>query len=210
AVDQYLEMHVRTRREAGRADVPDDLALADFDALAHARCKARHVAVGGLVAVGMANADIVAVFALASGLLDDATACRHDGRAGCTCPVDACVHLRDLQDRVAPYAEAGRDAHVLAAHRPAHQELARGVAVLVIVVDEAIRGAEAIVPVGLPRRGHRRGEQLAQTALDALVLVFDFEEELEAISGADALAEVGLVGMDFEDLQDQVVGYALP
>ena len=32
AVDQHLEVHVRARRQAGRADVADDLALPHLDA----------------------------------------------------------------------------------------------------------------------------------------------------------------------------------
>src|SRR5581483_7886838 len=74
AVDQHLEVDVRARGQARRADIADDLALAHLDALADARGEARHVAIGGLVAVGVPDADIVAVLALASGLLDDAVA----------------------------------------------------------------------------------------------------------------------------------------
>src|SRR5262249_28095197 len=149
------------------------LALTHFDTLAHARGEAGHVAVGGLVAIGVANAHIIAVLPLASSLLDDTAARRHDGRAARARPVDARVHLLQLQDGVTPHAEAGRDPHVLPAYRPAHQELARRVALLVVVVDDAVGGAEAIEPVGLSGRGHGRGQQLAQTALHALVLVLD-------------------------------------
>src|SRR5262249_60524781 len=100
--------------------------------------------------------------------------------------------------------------HVLPAIRPTHEEFARGVALLVIVVAAAVGSAEAIEPVSFPGRGHGRREQLAQTALDALVLVLDVEEELEAVAGAYVLAKVGLVGVDLEDLQDDVMGHTLP
>ena len=168
------------------------------------------MAVGGLVAVGVADADVVAVFALAARLLDDAGAAGHDRRALGARPVDAGVHSRNLQDRMAAHAEARGDAHVLAAHRAPHQELARRVALLVVVVDRPVGRAEAIELAGFAARGDGGGEQLAEAALGALLLFLQVEEELERVAGAHALAEVRLVGMDLEDLQDDVGRDALP
>src|SRR5439155_11816041 len=113
----------------------------------------------------MAGADGVAVLALAARLLDDAAARRHDGRARRAGPVDARVHLRHLQDWMPAHAEARGDAHVLAAHRAPHQELARGIALLVVVVDDAIRGAEAVELVALAGRGDGGGQQLTKAAV---------------------------------------------
>src|SRR6516165_9254933 len=113
---------MRARGDAGAAHVADNLPLAHLYALADPGAEARHVAVGGLVAVGMANADVVAVFALAPSLLDDAAAGGHDRRTESARPVDAGVHLGYLQDRVASHPETRCQPNVLAAHRAAHQE----------------------------------------------------------------------------------------
>ena len=168
------------------------------------------MAVSGLVAVGVTDADVVAVLALAPDLLDDAAAGRHDGRAYRAGPIDARVHLGHLQDGMAPHTEAGGNAHVFSAHGAAHQELARGIALLVEVVDDAVGGAETVEPVRLAGRRDGGGEQLAQAAVDAPVVVLDVEEEFEAVAGAHPLAEIRLVRVDLEDLHDDVGGYALP
>ena len=136
AVDQHLVVQVRARGEAGGSDVADDLALAHLDAGRDALREAQHVSVGGVIAVGVADADVVAVLALAARLLDDAGARREHGRAGRGRPVDAGVHALLVQQRMEAHAEAGGEPHVLAAHRPAHQELLRVVAILVVVVDD--------------------------------------------------------------------------
>ena len=56
AVDQDLVVHVRAGREAGRADIADHLALAHARAGLRRARERRHVAVGGLVAVGVLDA----------------------------------------------------------------------------------------------------------------------------------------------------------
>src|SRR5262249_17166632 len=103
--------------------------------------------IGGLIAVGVADAGIVAVFPLAPRLLDYAGAGSHNGSAVCAGPVDSGVHFGDLQDGVAANPETRGQAHILPAHRPAHQELARGVALIVVIVNGAIGRAEAIESV---------------------------------------------------------------
>ena len=69
---------MRPRGDAGRAQVADHLALSDLDARLHARCQAAHMAVGGLVAVGMTDPHVVAVVPFVAGLLDAAVASRDD------------------------------------------------------------------------------------------------------------------------------------
>ena len=56
AVDADLVMHVRAGRQAGRADEADHLALAHVLAFVDAAREGAHVAIGGLVAVGVADA----------------------------------------------------------------------------------------------------------------------------------------------------------
>ena len=63
-------MHMRAGRKAGRADKADDLALAHLAADIEAARESGHVAVGGLIAVGMAQAHIFAVAALEPDLVD--------------------------------------------------------------------------------------------------------------------------------------------
>src|SRR5262249_11832738 len=191
-VDEHLEVHVRSRGQTRGADIADDLPLPHLHALADARRQARHMPIGRLVAVGMTNADVVAVLALAPGFFDDAAAGRHDRRAGGAGPVDAGVHLGNLQDRVPADAEARGDPHVLAAHGAAHQELARGVALLIVVVDQPLRAPKAIEPVRFSAGGHRGGKQIAEAAVHGLVFVFHIKEELETVTGAHPLAKIGL------------------
>ena len=66
AVDQDLVVHVRAGREPGRADIADHLALAHAGAGLRRAGERGHVAVGGLVAVGVADADVLAVAATPS------------------------------------------------------------------------------------------------------------------------------------------------
>ena len=107
AVHQDLVVHVRAGREAGRADIADHLALADARAgLGRARERG-HVAVGGLVAVGVVDADVFAVAALPADLLDRAVAGGVDRGAERGGPVDAGVHLVIAEQRMIAGAEAG-------------------------------------------------------------------------------------------------------
>src|SRR4029450_6906492 len=73
-VDQDLEVTVRAGRPAGRADIADDLALFHGDAGRDAFGVTRHVAVSRRVAVGVADADVIAVAAFAAHELDGAVA----------------------------------------------------------------------------------------------------------------------------------------
>ena len=55
AVDQDLVVHMRAGRKAGRADEADHLALPHARAFVDAARKGAHVAVGGFIAVGVAD-----------------------------------------------------------------------------------------------------------------------------------------------------------
>src|SRR6202049_783497 len=71
AVDQDLVVNVGAGRHAGRSDEADHLALPHLLAGLHALGEGRHVAVSGLIAVGVLQADVIAVAAFALGLLAD-------------------------------------------------------------------------------------------------------------------------------------------
>ncbi len=150
----------------------------------------------------MADADVVAVLALAAGFLDDAGAGGEDGCTGRCRPVDAGMHAPLVQQRVEAHAETRGEADV-AAHRPAHQELFRIVAPLVVVVDEAVGRPEAIEPVRLAAGGDRREQELARRAV-RLRVVLHVEEELDVVAGADAAAKIRLRRMDLHHLVDRV------
>src|SRR5581483_9752752 len=135
-------------RLAGRADEADHLALPHLLAGLHALGERRHVAVGGLIAVVVLDADVFAVAAFELGLFDYAVAGGEDRRAVGGGPVDAGVHLHVAEDRMAAAAEAG--AHDGGVDGLADQELLRALAGLVVVVDHRIVGSlEAVIFLGL-------------------------------------------------------------
>ena len=106
------------------------------------------MAIGGLVAVVVAQQDEFAVAGLPALLLHHAVAGGIDRRAARGRPVDAGMHLDVAENRVAAQAEAG--AHHAFSDRLAHQELLRALAGFVVVVDDAVvRGLETIELLGL-------------------------------------------------------------
>src|SRR5512147_3281817 len=74
AVDQDLVVQVRAGREAGRADKADHLPLPHARALVDAAGVSRHVAVGGFVAIGVADTDVFAVAGFPADFLNSAVA----------------------------------------------------------------------------------------------------------------------------------------
>src|ERR1700687_4027363 len=133
SVDQNFVMDMGAGRHAGRSDEADHLALPHPLAGLHALGEGRHVAVGGLVAVVMLQADVFAVAAFPAGFLDDAVAGGEDRRAIGRGPVDAGVHLDVAEDGMAAAAEAR--SHDRVVDRFAHQELLRALAGLVVEID---------------------------------------------------------------------------
>ena len=157
----------------------------------------------------MANANVVAVLAFGSDLFDHAVAGGHDRGAVRRRPVHARVHFCGHQQRVAPQAVARGDAHVLAANRAPHEELARGASLPVVKVRGPVARAETVELVRLAACRDEGCEQFADLTVDALRLALHVEKEFHAVAHAHLLAKVGVVGVDAHDLQDQVVGHAL-
>src|SRR5712671_2148754 len=152
AVDQNFIMDVGAGRHAGRSDEADHLALSHPLAGLHALGIGRHVAVGGLVAVVVLQADVFAVTAFPADLFDDAVAGGENRCAVGRGPVDASVHLDVAEDGMAASAEAR--AHDRVVDGFAYQELLGALAGLVVVVDHrVIGGLEAIVLLGLAADG---------------------------------------------------------
>src|SRR5712671_1605181 len=154
-VDQNFVVDVGAGRHPGRSDEADHLTLPHPLAGLHALGVGRHVAVGGLVAVVVLQADVFAVTAFPADLFDDAVAGGENRRAIGRSPVDAGVHLDITEDGMAASAKAR--AHDGVVDRLAHQELLRALAGLVVEIDHGIIGSlELIVFLGLAADGKRR------------------------------------------------------
>ena len=186
-------MHMRAGRKAGRADIADHLALADAGARLRRARECGHVAVGGLVAVGMTDAHVFAVAAFPADLVDGAVAGGVDRGAERGGPVDAGVHLEIAEQRMIAGAEAGP--HDSGRHRLAHQELLRALSGLVVVVDDAVVGGlELVVLLGLAAGG-QRGEH-------HVVLVVLAVQHVEGIARLRLVLEVDVVGIDADQRLD--------
>ncbi len=158
------------------------------------------MAVGGLVAVGVADADVLAVAAFDPGLLDDAVAGGENRRSGRRAPVDAGMLLDVAEQRMVAAAEAGGDHAV--GDRLAHQELLRALAGLVVVVDDIVVGC--LVAVELARLAASGQQRVQHFRLGVVVgvLVLARIEDLEGIAGLDLALEVYVVGVDADQVVD--------
>ena len=105
AVGQNFIMQMGAGRPAGAADITDYLSLAYTGAEGHLAFEPAHMSIGGVKAAGMPNADILAVAALAAAIGDYAvTRCIDRRTRGCG-KVDAAMHFRVTENRVAALAE---------------------------------------------------------------------------------------------------------
>src|SRR5437879_9070020 len=122
---------MRPGRVPGRADIADYLALTDLYAGLDAACEGRHMAVGGLVAVIVLEADVLAVAGFPTGLLDRAVAGGIDRRAHRGGPIQARMHFGVTEDRMSTRSEAGT--HDAIVHRLADEELLRALSLLAVI-----------------------------------------------------------------------------
>src|SRR5262249_18940554 len=127
---------MRPGRVSGRADIADHLALTDPYARLDAAREGRHMAVGGLIAVIVLEADVLAVARFPARRLNRAVTGRVDRRTHRGCPIQAGMHLGVTEDRMAGRAEAGT--HDAIVHRLADKELLRAFSLLVVIVDNAV------------------------------------------------------------------------
>src|SRR5579863_4286395 len=200
AIDDDFEMDVRAGRQSGRADEADDLALAHAAADLEPARERGHVAIGGLITVVVAKANVFAVAALEPDLLDLAVAGGKDRRAERRTPVDAGVHFADVQHGMRAPAErrsldAGR-------HRLAHQELLVAHTVFIIVVVDSVVGSlEAIVLLGLAADAERG----VAHDVGAFAVFVGRVQHVETVAGLHFALEIDVVGVD----ADQVVDHRL-
>src|SRR6266516_4878318 len=199
-VDQNLIMDVGAGRHAGRAHEADHLALPHPLAGLHALGVGRHVAVGGLVAVVVLQADVFAVTAFPAGLFDDAVA---GGKNRCTVgrgPIDAGMHLDVAEDGMAAAAEAR--AHDRVVDRLADQELLRALAGLVVIVDHGVVGGlETVVFLGLAADREGGEQHLALFGIGG-AFVFAGKEHVEGVAGLHLALEIDVVGVDANHVFD--------
>ena len=145
------------------------------------------MAVGGLVAVGVADADVLAVAAFPAGLLDHAVAGGEDRRAHARAPSRRrCACVTVAEDRMIARAEARP--HDSVRQRLAHQELLRALAGLVVVVDDVVVGRLVAIELAGLAAGGERGEQHFGLAAVADVLVLAGEQHFERIARAGPCA----------------------
>ncbi len=102
AVDQDFVVKMRAGREPGLAEVADHLALANPCALDRAAGEARHVIIGGDVAVGVLDLDAPAIARIPARLDDHAIARGENRRADRGPPVDPGVRPRIAENGMEP------------------------------------------------------------------------------------------------------------
>src|SRR6516162_11418014 len=156
--------------------------------------------VGGLIAIIVLQADILAVATFPADLLDHAVARGENRRAIGGRPVDASVHLDVAQDRVTPATETGPHDGVIDGF--ADQEFLRALAALVIVVDDGVVGGlEAIVLLGFAADGER-GEQHLVLLVGGYPLILAGIEYVKGIAGLDLALEIHVIGVDADHVVD--------
>ena len=197
---------MRAGREPGGADVADHLSLADLLARVHAAGEGRHVAIGGLVTVGVTDADVLAVAAFPTDLVDDAIARGEDRRAHGGAPIHAGMHLAVAEQRMVAAAEAGRD--VPFGHRLAHQEFLRALAAVVIVVDDIVVGGLVAIEFSGLAAGRQQSEQHFGLGVSG-VLVVARVQDLEGIAGLNLALEIDVIRVNADEIVDHRAGHVI-
>ncbi|OPY07631.1 MAG: hypothetical protein A4E67_01176 [Syntrophaceae bacterium PtaB.Bin038] len=191
-------MQVRPRGESRGAHVPDELPLGHACPFPDPFCKARQVAVEGLVAVGVADDDELAVPALPAGRKDLAARHGRDGRPLRRHVVRAVVGPADLEDRVESRLREAR-ADPAETQRRLEEGLAQRAALGVVVVGLAV-DLEAVGPVRhavVDELGGQDGPVLAELA----VAVEPLDEKAERVAPAQGRGEIDVPGEDVGEVE---------
>ena len=177
-------MQMRAGRAAGGADIGDDLTLGDATAGADATGKAVQVGIGGLIAIGVADADIIAETAIAVSAFDDAIAGGHDRGAARGSEVSAVMAARITQDRVTPGArEGGGEAGAI--DRGQHQQALGAGAFGAVIADNPVLGLVAVEFLGVTASVIHGIEDVAGARSVALFVDKAFEQDVEIIARLD-------------------------
>ncbi len=199
-------MKMRAGGPAGRADISDHLSLADLGALADARGHPAHMAVAGLITVGVLNFDQIAIAAGLAGKGDRSGAGGIDLGAGRRGEIDALMGLPALLDRVEPASEARGNAHRI--DRRAHQELFHALPVCIEIVGSAFTVLEAEQGAGLAAIGDGGVMDTARLGLARLSVQIGRVQKFECVAAADLALEVDRIGQDLDQIDDDPVRHA--
>ena len=199
-------MQVGAGGEAGLAEIADDLALAHPHAGLDALGEGALVVIGGLVAVGVADDDLLAVAARPARLLDDAIAGGDDRGAHRGRPVDAGVHAHIAQYGVPAGAEAGAEG--AGRQRVAQQELLGAAAVLVEIVGRPVLHLEAVERArGRPDAG--RDIEKLRIVRSLVAAVGLGEQHFEPVGRIEPGLEVDVGGQQPDQLPGHVLRHAV-
>src|SRR5260370_6928603 len=127
---------MRAGRVSGRADIAYHLALTDLYARLAAAVEGRYMVMGGLVAVIVLEADVLAVAGFPARRLNRAVAGGVDRRAHRGCPIQACMHFGVTEDRMSTRPEAGT--HDAVVHWLADEELLPAFSLLVSITHNPL------------------------------------------------------------------------
>ena len=146
-----------------------------------------------------------AVGAIAAGDFEPAGASGADRRAIGNAEVDAGVHLRIAEQRMAAHAEARGE--LGARNRRAQQRLGGAAAALIIIVGLSVGGGEAVERLLLAAEGELRIVQ--NLALGGRAGERVAVEDFEAVGRFHLALEVDVIGEDAGQLGGDVVGNLL-
>ncbi|KGW79215.1 amino acid ABC transporter membrane protein 2, PAAT family [Burkholderia pseudomallei MSHR2990] len=204
-VDAHLEMQMRARRRARRADRADPLALRDRHPDLELRRERRQMRVVGRRAVRMVDDDILAVAArIVADERHDARRRRVHARAGGRGEIDARMHLQDVRQRMHALAEVRADARADDGHRERRRVERRAVERVVRAARRARRlepdRAEPAARDAQLERGHAR---LARRGVERdPVAVASLRVRMRAHALGDQVADLDAhFGRDVEPVQ---------
>src|SRR5690606_21806576 len=153
AVHQHLVVEMRPGRCSGASNIADHISLAHPHARSDAFGESAEMGIGGLIAITVADTDVVAIAAIAPGHLHRAVTARIDRGASGGGKVDALMHAVVTLDGVPPHAEVGRDSSAI--DRGSQQAAARREPIGIIEIGGAVVAFKAIVgllPLPQPER----------------------------------------------------------
>ena len=193
SVSPDLVVQVRSGREAGGAHEGHHLALVDMSPRPDAGGIARDMAVAGVPAAGVTDAQPVAVAAPGSGLGHDPVSGGQDRRAPAGAEVHALVRAGIAQDRMMAQAEQRGDPR--AVDRSLQQEAFDILSEFVVELDVA--SAREAIELYAPDLG-----VLQVSGLDRAAGLGDLavEHQLEVVARLQVALEVDLVGEQLGDL----------
>ncbi len=198
AIADDFVVKVRAGGTTRGANITDDLSLTNARALTNAATDSAHVGISCFVAIGVANADIVAVSAIAPCHFYSAIAGGVDRCAGWCREVCARVKAGIAKNRMATIAETGRDSRSI--NGRFHQKFFHRATLLVEIIPAAIAWIMAPEGAFFAAHGHGGVEDVAFPHGGAVFVIITTEQNFERIALADIPLEVDVVGIHADHL----------